>query len=98
MKNNQKAFTIVEALIVIVAVVVICALSYVAYNAFTSKTDKIDTTTGTSATTSTAANLPSVPEIKVPADLGAASNTLDSVNLDTNDDQITELEAELNKF
>lgn len=89
MKKNQ-GFSIVEVLVVAVVLVVLGVLGYVAYNRFYSNNDN----TGAALVD----EVPSAPKVTTKTDLKTVSSTIDSVDLDAVDAQISELDKELNKF
>lgn len=99
--NSKKGFSAVELLIVVVAVALIGLIGWTLYN----KSDAgKNTSEGTSqssapATYSTAEELPSAPDaIQGVSGVDEAISSIDSVDLDSNENQLSELDAELNKF
>ncbi len=90
MKKN--GFSVIELIIVVATVVLLGAVGYVVYDKFYGQT-----ATETAKSVS-AEDLPVAPEIETVADLGEAIQTIDSVDLDSSDSILSDLQAELDKF
>lgn len=90
MKKN--GFSAIEVIIVVAVVAILGVVGYVVYDRFYGQT-----TTETSKYISVE-DLPAAPEIETTADLGEAILTMDSVDLDSSDTVLSDLQAELDKF
>ena len=98
----NRGFTIIEAIVILVALAIIGGLGYMAYTHFIAKPQtNANTTSNMSASTSTPAPSPSNAsespiQIKSDSDLNTISNQLDGLNLD--DDESSQYTNDSNSF
>ncbi len=88
MKN--KGFSIIEIIIVLVVIGVIAALGYVYMNRPTSQESASTQSVSTSA--------PEAPQITSVKDLDKATSTVEEINLDTTDSDLSAIDSELSQF
>jgi flagellar basal body-associated protein FliL len=97
---NQKGFSVVEAVIVVVVLVLIAGAGYFIWDR--NKADKNDLNTSTSQEASesaTATDVKAAPEIKTSSDLGEAEKVLDATDPEASSaDDSSSLDSELSEF
>lgn len=89
--NKQKGFAFLELVLVAVVVAAVAFAAVTAYN-------RHQAATGVAADTSATASVPAAPQVTSAPDLSAAETALDSVNVDNNASDSSQLSSQASGF